>query len=67
VVEGTVAGSLGCRIWLIGRVFEEEDHTVNGLQGEKLGWVEGKEFFELDVLDAEVLDEGGKNTLLALC
>ncbi|KAI6770788.1 hypothetical protein HG531_009643 [Fusarium graminearum] len=67
VVEGAVAGSLGCRIGLIGRVLEEEDHAVDRMQGEKLGWVEGEEFFELNVFDAEVLDEGGKNTLFSLC
>lgn len=64
MVERAVAGSFGCRIRLVGRVFEEENHAVNRLEGEKLRWVEGEEFFELDVLDAEILDEGGKDTLI---
>jgi hypothetical protein len=66
MVERAVTGSFRCRIRLIGRVFEEENHAVNRLEGEKLRWVEGKEFFELDVFDAEILDEGGKDTLVAM-
>jgi hypothetical protein len=41
MVERAVAGSFGCRIWLIGRVFEKEDHAINRLEGEKFRWVEG--------------------------
>ena len=67
MVEGAVAGTFWCRIWLVGRVLEEEDHAVDRLEGEELRGIECKKFFELNVFDAEVFDEGGKDTLLALC
>lgn len=40
VVKGAVAGALGCRIGLVGRVLEQEDDAVDGLEGEELGGVE---------------------------
>ena len=61
--EWAVAGSLGCRIRLIRWVLEQEAYAIDGLEGKKLRWVESEKFFELDVLDAEVFDEGGKDAL----
>lgn len=62
MVEGAVLRRGRC-VRRVGRVFEEEDETVEGLEGGELGGVEGEEFFELDVFDAEVLDEGGEDAL----
>lgn len=65
VVEGPVERPVGRRIRAVGRVFEEEYDAVERLQGHQLGRVEREELFELDMLDAEVLDEGCENALAA--
>jgi hypothetical protein len=60
-VERLVAGVVG----RVGGEFEEEDYAVDGVQlGEGVG-VEGEKFFELDILDAEVVKEVGEYTLEA--
>lgn len=64
VVEAAVEGSVGRGVGPVGRVFEEEDYAVEGLEGEELRGVEGEEFFELDVFDAEVFDEGCEDALM---
>lgn len=63
VVEDAVEGSVGRGVGLVGRVFEEEDDAVEGLEEEELRGLEGEEFFELDVFDAEVFDEGCEDAL----
>lgn len=63
VVEGAVARAVGRCVGLVGRVLEEEDDAIDGLEGEELRGVEGQELFELDVFDAEVFDERGEDTL----
>lgn len=50
-VEGLVAGGA---VRGVGWVFEEEDDAVDGVELGQGGGVEGEEFFELDVADAEV-------------
>jgi hypothetical protein len=42
-------------------VFEEEDDAVEGLEGLQGGGVQGEELFELDALDAEVVEEEGED------
>lgn len=64
VIEAAVEGPVGGGVRSIGRVFEEEDYTVEGLEGEELRGVEGEEFFELDIFDAEVFDEGCEDALM---
>lgn len=63
MVEGPVERPVGAGVGSVGRVLEEEDDAVEGLEGCQLGGVEGQELLELDVLDAEVLDEGGEDAL----
>lgn len=63
VVEGAVAGAIWGCVGLIRWVFEEEYDSIYGLECEKFRGVESEEFFELDVFDAEVLDEGCEDTL----
>jgi hypothetical protein len=51
---------------LVGREAEEEDDAVDGVElGERVG-VEAEEFLELDVLDAEGLEEVGEDALVAI-
>lgn len=64
VVKGPVLRALDAGVGLVGRVLEEEDYAVEGLEGEQLRGVEGEEFFELDVFDAEVFDERCEDALL---
>jgi hypothetical protein len=63
IVVAAVLGPGGRSVGCVGRVFEEEDDTVEGLEGEELGRVEGQEFFELDIFDAEVLNQRGEDAL----
>ena len=41
IVEGAVARTFGGRVRLVGRVLEEEDDAVEGLEGEELRGLEG--------------------------
>lgn len=66
VVEAAVEGPVRRGIGPVGRVFEEEDYAVEGLEGEELRGVEGEELFELDVFDAEVFDEGCEDACIRL-
>lgn len=61
-VEGPVEG--GFRgVGGVGGEFEEEDDAVDGVEGRKGRGVEGEQFFELDVLYAEVVEEVGEDAL----
>lgn len=64
VVEAAIEGPVGCGVRSVGRVFEEKDYAVEGLEGEELRGVEGEEFFELNIFDAEVFDEGCEDALV---
>lgn len=57
VVEGAVEGAVDGGVGAVGWVLEEEDDAVEGLERCELRGVEGEEFFELDVFDAEVFNE----------
>ena len=63
MVKGPVEWAVGRRIRAIRRVFEEKYDAVEGLQGYQLGGIEREELFELDIFDAEVLDEGCEDAL----
>ena len=51
---------------LAGRVFEEEDDAVDGGELVEEGGVEGDQFFELDVFDAQVVEQEGEDSLLRM-
>lgn len=50
--------------FLAGRVFEEENYSVDGGELVEEGGLEGYQFFELDVFDAEIIQQEGEDTLL---
>lgn len=49
--------------FLAGGIFEEEDYAVDGGEGMEEGGVQCYQFFELDVFDAQVVEEEGEDTL----
>jgi hypothetical protein len=61
MVKGTILGC-GGRRGAIGRVFEEKYDAVDGRQGGEGIGIEGYEFFELYVLDAEVVEQESKDS-----
>lgn len=63
VVEVAVQRLLCCRVWSVGRVFEEENDTVDGVEGGKRIRLKGQELFELYILDAEIIEQVGEDTL----
>lgn len=63
VVERPVERSVWRSIRPVGRVLEEENHPVQRLQSHQFGGVESEQLFELDIFDAEVLDERREDAL----
>ena len=63
MVEVTVQGLLGRRIGSVCRILEEENHTVDRIEGGERIRLEGQELFELYIFNAEVVEQIGEDTL----
>ncbi len=50
-------------VWSVGRKLEEEDYAVYGMEVCELGWFERDELLELDIFDAKIVEEVGKDAL----
>lgn len=65
VVKRAVKRSIWCRVRSVGRVFEEENDSIQRLKGYKLGRIKSEELLELNIFDTEILDERCEDALSA--
>ena len=63
MVELAVQRLVGRRVGPVGRVLEQEDDAVNRLQRRQRLGLHRQELLELDILDAEVVEQVGEDAL----